>query len=279
MKNNKVLSSANSINVGRLVPQIVYYFYAYIQLVDKKVISSGDKVNFAVPTGNFGNILAGYYAKALGLPVNKLICASNENNVLYDFIKTGVYNRNREFYKTISPSMDILVSSNLERLLYYLSGKNNALVKELMEELNSKGKYEITQDMWQLLNKDFYGGCVFKEDVLKTIKETFEKYGYLLDTHTAVAYKTMEDYKKETKDKTATIVLSTASPYKFTRSVYQALYGEAEEDEFTLMEKLFKNTKVEIPENLKNLQTKEIRHSHVCKVDEMKKFVISASEK
>ncbi|HHZ02027.1 MAG TPA: threonine synthase [Tissierellia bacterium] len=279
LKNNKVLSSANSINVGRLVPQIVYYFYAYIQLVDKKVISSGDKVNFAVPTGNFGNILAGYYAKALGLPVNKLICASNENNVLYDFIKTGVYNRNREFYKTISPSMDILVSSNLERLLYYLSGKNNALVKELMEELNSKGKYEITQDMWQLLNKDFYGGCVFKEDVLKTIKETFEKYGYLLDTHTAVAYKTMEDYKKETKDKTATIVLSTASPYKFTRSVYQALYGEAEEDEFTLMEKLFKNTKVEIPENLKNLQTKEIRHSHVCKVDEMKKFVISASEK
>ncbi|NLJ57766.1 MAG: threonine synthase [Tissierellia bacterium] len=275
---NRVLSSANSINVGRLVPQIVYYFYSYMKLVEKAAINIGDKVNFAVPTGNFGNILAGYYAKVLGLPVNKLICASNENNVLYDFINTGVYNRNREFHKTISPSMDILVSSNLERLLYYLSGKNNSMVRDFMESLKSTGRYTITDEMLKELKEDFYGGFVEKEYAEKTIKETFEKYGYLLDTHTAVAYKTMEDYRKETGDGTANIVLSTASPYKFSKSVYESLYGSANEDEFELMENLSQKTKVKVPANLNNLKNKEVKHSQVCNVNKMEEYVIFASK-
>lgn len=274
---NKVLSSANSINIGRLVPQIVYYFYSYMKLIENKDIKIWDKVNFSVPTGNFGNILAGYYAKILGLPVNKLICASNENNVLYDFIKTGVYNKNREFHKTISPSMDILVSSNLERLLYYLSGKNNQVVKEYMEQLNNTGKYEITNDMFEKLNNDFYGGCVFKEDAQKTIKDIYNKYGYLLDTHTAVAYKALEDYKMNTEDNTVSLVLSTASPFKFSKSVYESLFKEVNKDEFELMEELSEKTKVSIPENLKNLKNKEIKHCEVCNINEMESFVISAT--
>lgn len=275
--NNKILSSANSINIGRLVPQIVYYFASYIKLVEKESIKVGDKVNFSVPTGNFGNILAGYYAKTLGLPINKLICASNENNVLYDFIKTGTYDKNREFQKTISPSMDILVSSNLERLLYYLSGKNNQLVKDLMDQLNKEGKYEINDQMFNMLKKDFYGGCVFKDQAQETIKDTFDKYGYLLDTHTAVAYKALEDYKLETKDHTVSLVLSTASPYKFTKSVYEALYGETEDTEFALMEKLSEKTKAAIPENLKNLQNKEVRHRDLCGANEMENYVMDKS--
>ncbi len=275
--NNKVLSSANSINIGRLVPQIVYYFTSYIKLVEKQTIKIGDKVNFSIPTGNFGNILAGYYAKILGLPINKLICASNENNVLYDFIKTGTYDKNREFHKTISPSMDILVSSNLERLLYYLSGKDNQLVKSLMDQLNKEGKYEISDQMAEKLGQDFYGGCVFKGQAQETIKNTFERYGYLLDTHTAVAYKALEDYKIETQDNTVSLVLSTASPYKFTKSVYEALFGITKDDEFNLMEELLEKTNVSIPENLRNLQNKEIRHQDVCSVNEMKNYVMLKS--
>lgn len=270
---NKLFSSANSINVGRLVPQIVYYFYSYMKLVANNEIKIWDKVNFSVPTGNFGNILAGYYAKILGLPVNKLICGSNENNVLYDFIKTGIYDRNRRFHKTISPSMDILVSSNLERLLFYVSGKNNQKVKELMEMLNSTGKYEICPEMKGKINEEFYASCVFKEDTEKTIKDTFDQLGYLLDTHTAVAYKALMDYKKETGDNTVSIVLSTASPYKFSRSVYEALYGQKDMGEFEIMEELSKKTNVVIPENLKGLNNKTVRHTCVCEANEMESYV------
>ena len=272
---NKVFSSANSINVGRLVPQIVYYFYSYMKLVEDGAIKLNDKINFSVPTGNFGNILAGYYAKTLGLPINKLICASNENNVLYDFIKTGTYNRNRTFYKTISPSMDIIVSSNLERLLYYISGKNNEIVKKLMDDLNILGKYEINEEMKKILDSEFYTGCVYKEDTEKTIKETYEKYGYLLDTHTAVAYKTLEEYQNETKDKTVSVVLSTASPYKFSRSVYESLYGESDKEEFEIMYELEEKTGVKIPENLKGLENKKVLHNSVCEINGMENYVLN----
>jgi threonine synthase len=270
---NKIFSSANSINVGRLVPQIVYYFYSYIRLVDSGVIKMWDKVNFSVPTGNFGNILAGYYAKLLGLPVNKFLCGSNENNVLYDFIRTGVYDRNRKFYKTISPSMDILVSSNLERFLYYMSGKNNEEVKDLMGKLNSTGRYEISTEMKTKINSEFYAGCVFKKDTERTIKEVFEKYGYLLDTHTAVAYKTLKEYRKETGDETVSIIMSTASPYKFSRSVYESLYGATDKKEFEVMEELSKKTGVPIPENLKELNKKKILHTKVCEINEMEDYI------
>ncbi len=272
-ENNKIFSSANSINIGRLIPQIVYYFYTYVKLVESNVIKNWDKINFSVPTGNFGNILAGYYAKMLGLPINKLLCGSNENNVLYDFIKTGVYDRNRKFHKTISPSMDILISSNLERLLYYMSGKNNEIVKTLMEQLSSNGKYEVSTEMKEKINKEFFAGCVFKEDTVRTIKEVYDKYRYLLDTHTAVAYKTLMDYKKETGDETVSVVLSTASPFKFSKSVYEALFGETDNNEFAIMEELSEKTGVPIPENLKGLNNKKVCHTTVCEVGEMEGFV------
>lgn len=272
-ENNKLFSSANSINVGRLIPQIVYYFYSYAKLVEQNAIKMWDKINFSVPTGNFGNILAGYYAKMLGLPINKLICGSNENNVLYDFIKTGTYDKNREFHKTISPSMDILVSSNLERLLYYVSGKDNEEVKQLMFSLNSTGSYEVSEEMKEKIKSEFYADCVFKEETEKAIKRTFEKHNYLLDTHTAVAYKALESYRKETKDETVSVVLSTASPFKFSRSVYEALYGPNEKNEFEIMEELSYRTKVSIPENLRNLDKKPVLHTRVCEINEMVKYV------
>jgi len=270
---NKTFSSANSINVGRLVPQIVYYFYTYMKLVEDGVIKLNDKINFSVPTGNFGNILAGYYAKTLGLPINKLICASNENNVLCDFLQTGVYDRNRTFYKTISPSMDILVSSNLERLLYFISGKNNEIVKKLMDDLNKIGKYEINKEMKQILDSAFYASCVYKEETQKTIKSTYEKYGYLLDTHTSVAFKVLEDYKNETGDNTVSVVLSTASPYKFSRSVYESLFGESDKSEFEIMYELSEKTGVKIPENLQGLENKQVLHESVCEKNEMEEYV------
>ena len=270
---NKIFSSANSINVGRLVPQIVYYFYSYMKLIDLGTIKMWDKVNFSVPTGNFGNILAGYYAKLLGLPVNMLLCGSNENNVLYDFIRTGIYDRNRKFYRTISPSMDILVSSNLERFLYYVSGKNNEEVKTMMEKLNSTGRYEVNTEIKRKINEEFYAGCVFKEDTERTIREVFEKYGYLLDTHTAVAYKTLNEYRKETGDEAAGIIMSTASPFKFSGSVYESLYGATDKNEFAIMEELSERTGVPIPENLKELNKKEILHTAVCEINEMEDYV------
>lgn len=272
-KNNMAFSSANSINIGRLVPQIVYYFHSYFELIRKDVIKLNDKVNFCVPTGNFGNILAGYYAKMLGLPINKLICASNENNVLYDFIKTGVYDKNRQFHKTISPSMDILISSNLERLLYYISGKDNKLVQNFMESLNSSGKYEVTEKMKEEIANNFYTDCVFKEDTQKTIKEVYEKEKYLMDTHTAVAYKALENYKKKENDTTVSIVLSTASPFKFSRSVYEALYGQSEKEEFDIMCELSEKTGIEIPMKLKALKNKEVLHHTVCEKEEMLDFI------
>lgn len=278
-KDNKMFSSANSINIGRLVPQIVYYFYAYMKLVESNDIKIGDKVNFAVPTGNFGNILAGYYAKNLGLPVNKLICGSNENNVLYDFIRTGIYDRNRDFHKTISPSMDILVSSNLERLLYYVSGKDNKIVNNLMEQLNSTGRYEVTDEMKKIISDEFYADCVFKEETEETIKKVYEKHGYLLDTHTAVAYRTLENYKKRTDDKTVSIVLSTASSYKFSKSVYESLYQETDNDEFEIMQELSDKTGVKIPENLKGLKEKTVLHKEVCETLEMENYVRKIANK
>lgn len=277
-ESNIIFSSANSINVGRLIPQIVYYFYSYIKLVDSEAIKMGDKVNFSVPTGNFGNILAGYYAKMLGLPVNKFLCASNENNVLYDFIRTGVYDRNREFYKTISPSMDILVSSNLERFLYYISEKNNEEVKNLMEKLNLTGRYEINSEMKNKIGTEFYAGCAFKDDTERTIKEVFEKYGYLLDTHTAVAYKTLKEYRKETGDETVSVVMSTASPFKFSKSVYESLYGVTEKKEFEIMEELSQKSGVPIPQNLKALNKKDVLHTAVCEINEMKDYVRTAAK-
>ncbi len=274
-ENNKLFSSANSINIGRLVPQIVYYFNSYMKLVENKRIELGDKINFSVPTGNFGNILAGYYAKLLGLPINKLICASNENNVLYDFIKTGIYDRKRKFYKTISPSMDILVSSNLERLLYFISGKDNNVVKSLMSELNENGKYEINEDMKAILDSDFYADYVCKEETIKTIKKVYEQYKYLLDTHTAVAYKALESYKKETGDKRVSVVLSTASPFKFSRSVYEALYGASDKSEFEIMSELSLSTGVNIPSNLKDLEKESVKHTSQCEISEMASYIES----
>lgn len=281
-ENNMNFSSANSINIGRLAPQVVYYFYAYKKLVEDNKIKFGDKVNFAVPTGNFGDILAGRYAKMLGLPVNKLICASNENNVLYDFINTGVYNRKRELAKTISPSMDILVSSNLERLLYYVSGKDNDIVASLMESLKTKGEYTIPEFMLKEIQNEFYAGYANDTESKTTIKEYYEKNSYLADTHTAVALKVTDEYKKITGDTTATVVLSTASPYKFSNSVFAAVYGEAEAEklgnEYDIMQALSDKTGVEIPESLKVLKNKQVIHTSVKNKDEMPDFVLRSLE-
>lgn len=266
------LSSANSINIGRLIPQMVYYVYAYAQLVENNKIKLGDKVNFIVPTGNFGNILAGYYAKQVGLPVNKLVCASNDNNVLYDFLNTGNYTRKRNFLKTISPSMDILISSNLERLLYYVSGCDNDYVNEIMNDLNTKGEYTIKEEMLKQIQEEFACGYATNDETEATIKTVYEKDQYLLDPHTAVAYKVLlENVDKEH----ANVVLSTASPYKFTRSVYESLYETSEEDEFTLMKKLNEKTDVMIPTNLKDLDKKPVLHNDVIEKDAMKDYVLA----
>lgn len=265
------LSSANSINIGRLIPQMVYYVYGYIKLVTMGKIKMGEEVNFIVPTGNFGNILAGYYAKQIGLPVHKLVCASNENNVLYDFLQNGTYDRNRGFLKTISPSMDILISSNLERLLYYVSGNDNEYVNALMNDLSSKGKYTIKKEMLDQIQKDFACGYASNEDTKKTIKKIYEKDGYLLDPHTAVAYKVLLD-TVDTDHKN--IVLSTASPYKFTKSVYDSLYNTSDEDEFTLMKSLYEKTSVSIPKNLCDLEKQMILHSDVIEKNEMREYVL-----
>ena len=267
---DKKFSSANSINIGRLTPQIVYYIVSYVELVKNNKIKMGDKINFVVPTGNFGDILAGYYAKKLGLPVNKFICASNNNNVLYDFLTTGTYDRNREFLKTISPSMDILISSNLERLLYDLSGANDKYIKSLMEDLNKNGKYQVNDEILKKIKEQFGAGYATDEETAKTIKKIWEEEKYLLDPHTAVAYKVMLEQNLSEP----TVVLSTASPYKFCASVANALLNIHDEDEFVLMQKLYETTKIEIPENLKNLKSKEILHSDIIKKEEMPEYVL-----
>lgn len=267
-------SSANSINIGRLVPQITYYFTSYAKLVNDGEITIGDKINFVVPTGNFGNILAGYFAKLLGLPVNKLICAANENNVLYEFLNTGVYDINREFIKTMSPSMDILISSNLERLLYYMSGKDNTYINKIMKELKTNRKYEVNEEIKIKLKKEFWSSYCNEQDTLNTIKIIYERYNYVIDTHTAVAYKVYNDYMLENLDELKTVILSTASPFKFTGSVYKALFGDSSSNELDLIKELSIKTNVKIPKAIKNLADRKILHKRVCNSNSMDKEVL-----
>ena len=267
-------SSANSINIGRLVPQIVYYFYAYTRLLGQGRIDPGEKVNFDVPTGNFGNILAAYYAKLLGLPVNKLICASNENKVLFDFFRTGTYDRNREFILTNSPSMDILISSNLERLIFRLTDNNAEETVRLMGALKSEGKYTITDAMREKIT-DFYGNYASEEEDKEVIRRIFDKEKYVLDTHTAVAVSVYEKYKSETGDETLTVVDSTASPYKFTKSVMEAITGHSEDDRdpFELVDELNRLSGMYIPKAIEEIRTAPILHTKECDADKMKKCV------
>lgn len=276
---NLKFSSANSINWGRLVPQIVYYFSAYADLVKKGNISVGQKVNFVVPTGNFGNILAGYYAKIMGLPVNRFVCASNDNNIITDFIITGQYDKRREFIKTVSPSMDILISSNLERLLYILSDNDDARVSQWMKELNEDGHYDVGQEISKKIRTDFWAGWSKQDETLKTIELVYEEDNYLLDTHTAVAVDVYDKYVITTGDLTPSVVISTASPFKFNNSVCKALFGQDEiegKSEFELLELLSKKTTLPIPEGLKDLDKKQVLHKQVCEKEEMKDIVIKS---
>lgn len=275
LKQNIKLSSANSINWGRLVPQVVYYFSAYADMLKDKKIQIGDKVNFVVPTGNFGDILAGYYAKKMGLPVNKLICASNKNKVLTEFFETGVYNANREFFKTQSPSMDILISSNLERLLYDLSGKDDTFVASLMEQLKQKGEYKITDEMFKELTSVFAAGYADEEKTSSAIKQMWQETNYCIDTHTAVGVAVYEDYKTDTKDNTPTVLLSTASPYKFPHAVLEAIFGKAPKDEFDAADEI-KNMGVKQPKQIAELKTKPVLHKAVCNKEDMPKTILNA---
>lgn len=266
-------SSANSINWGRLVPQIVYYFSAYADLLKNEEIQFGDKVNFVVPTGNFGNILAAYYAMEMGLPVNKLICASNENNVLTDFISTGIYDRKRELIKTVSPSMDILISSNLERLLYELTGHNSDLISEWMKALKNEGVYTIDADTKKKMTKLFWGGYSNESETLKTIECIYKEYNYVIDTHTAVGIDVYDKYVISTGDMTKTVIVSTASPFKFNESVAKSIFGEEEvkgKNEFELLEMLAEKCSLVIPKGLRDLEKKVIRHGDVCDKTDMK---------
>lgn len=266
-------SSANSINIGRLVPQVVYYVYAYTRLLADGEIKAGDKINAVVPTGNFGNILAAFYAKNMGLPINKLICASNENKVLYDFFTTGEYDRNREFVLTTSPSMDILISSNLERLIYRIAGNSAKKNSELMESLKNTGKYEITPEMKAQLS-DFYGNYATEAEDAATIKKLYEDTGYVIDTHTAVAATVYEKYKKETGDDTVTVIASTASPYKFTRSVMDAIDSKYDSmTDFELVDELSKISNVAVPQAIEDIRTAPVLHDTVCEVNEMSSSV------
>ena len=273
------LSSANSINIGRLAPQVVYYFRAYADLLARNVIKLGEKVDFSVPTGNFGDILAGWFAKEMGLPVGRLICASNANDVLTEFINTGRYDRRREFHKTISPSMDILVSSNLERLLYLMSG-DAALVKTLMGELAENGCYEIPEDLFDRLSREFWAGCCNDTATKGAIRQIWNEFHYLADTHTAVAWNVAQQYKAFTGSQRPVVILSTASPYKFPAAVLDALGEEAQGDEFAIMEQLHTITGVPVPKNLQGLKEKPVRHSTVLGKEEMLSFVLGkAGEK
>ena len=268
------LSSANSINIGRLAPQITYYFKAYRDLLDAGKIQLGDEVNFCVPTGNFGDILAGYLAKLLGLPVGMLICASNANKVLDDFIKTGTYDRRRPLHKTQSPSMDILVSSNLERLLYLMSGQDSALVARLMKELNTTGSYSVPENLKKAIDEQFWADFAGDAETAATVKAVWEKHGYLCDTHTAVGWYVAENYVKETGDKRPMVVLSTASPYKFPASVLSAIGGDTSGDEFQQMETLSTITGVPIPGNLAGLKELPERHTGVIEKEAMLSYVL-----
>ena len=267
------LSSANSINIGRLAPQVVYYYRSYADLVKAGRIRTGDKVDFVVPTGNFGDILAGYFAKEMGLPVGKLVCASNANNVLTDFLRTGRYDRRRPFYKTVSPSMDILVSSNLERLLYLLSG-DDKLVAGLMKSLSEEGAYEVPAEMLEKLHELFWAGCCDDEAAKAAIGKVWKEEHYLCDTHTAVAWDVAQQYKKENPAHNAVVVLSTASPYKFPAAVLEGIGEQAKGDEFDVMEQLHDVTGVPVPKNLATLRERAVRHRDVIERDEMLDYVL-----
>ncbi len=277
-ENNMLFSSANSINWGRLLPQIVYYISAYCDMVNSGKIALGDKINIVVPTGNFGNILAAYYASCMGMPVNKFICASNSNNVLTDFINTGVYNKNREFFTTISPSMDILVSSNLERLLYKLSGNDDIATKEWMTSLKTNGSYTVSDNVKAEISRLFYGGFCDDCSTKQTIRNMFEENGYLCDTHTAVAVNVYDKYVNETGDKTPAVIASTASPYKFSASVLQALKPGADlpDTEFDAVEMLEDITGAPVPKPLASLKDKSVRFSDVTSVEEMPDYVMKS---
>lgn len=267
------LSSANSINIGRLAPQVVYYVRAYADLVKSGKIKVGDKVDYVVPTGNFGDILAGYFAKQMGLPVGKLVCASNANNVLTDFLKTGHYDRKRPFYKTVSPSMDILVSSNLERLLYLLSG-DDKLVADLMAQLSQNGCYDVPAEMLEKLRDLFWAGCCDDAGTKAAIGRVWCEHHYLCDTHTAVAWDVAQQYKAADPDHNPVVILSTASPYKFPAAVLKGI-GEAEAgDEFAVMEQLHAVTGVPVPKNLTGLKEREVLHKDVIAPEEMLDYVL-----
>ena len=272
-----VLSSANSINFGRLVPQIAYYFSAYCDLVNAGEINLGDEINFVVPTGNFGNILAGYYAKKMGLPVNKLVCASNSNNVLTEFFASGVYDKNREFYKTISPSMDILISSNLERLIYEISDRDSALTEERMNFLKTTGKYNVSKAEREELEKTFFAGFCDEEDCLRKIKEFYDDFGYVSDTHTAVALAVCDEFSSFCDNENKNVVLSTASPYKFSQSVYKAISGKTIKDAFVASDKLFEESAVPVPDAITGLKTAKERFTSVVDknlaAEEVKNFI------
>ncbi len=267
-------SSANSINWGRLLPQIVYYFWAYLKLIETKTIYFDDEVNVCVPTGNFGNILAAYYAKRMGLPVKKLICASNSNNVLSDFINTGIYNSKRQFYHTYSPSMDILISSNLERFLFEISNRNPAKIIKWYEELSQTGIFKVDETTKIRIKSELYGNYATENETLNEIKDTFLNYNYLVDTHTAVGISVYKKYLNETEDNTPTILCSTASPYKFNNTVYMALTDKNEKlDEFFTLTELSKITGVPIPPNLSILKDLKVLHKDVIEIKEAKKIL------
>ncbi len=268
------LSSANSINIGRLAPQVMYYFRAYKDLMDAGKISLGDQVNFSVPTGNFGDILAGYIAKLLGLPVGKLICASNANNVLTDFIRTGTYDKRRPLLKTTSPSMDILVSSNLERLLYLLSG-DTELVSRLMKQLNTEGAYTVPGEMQHKIQAEFWAAYCDDKRADEIMGRVYKDYGYLCDPHTAAGWAAAEDYVAETGDNRAMVVLSTASPYKFPVAVLNAIGGDTSGSEFQQMQRLSAITGVPVPKNLANLEGKEEKHTGVIQKEDMLQYVLN----
>lgn len=266
-------SSANSINIGRLVPQICYYVYAYAKLLAEEKITEGETINVVVPTGNFGNILAAFYAKNMGLPIGKLICASNDNKVLYDFFRTGTYDRNREFVLTTSPSMDILISSNLERLIYRIAGNDAGKNAELMAALTGQGKYEITADMKQEL-ADFYGNYASEAETAAEIKRLYSDCGYVLDTHTAVASAVYQKYVAETGDTAKTVIASTASPFKFTRSVMNAIDSKYDSmSDFELVDELSRLANVPVPNAIEEIRTAPVLHDKQCEVDQMKDTV------
>ncbi len=273
-ENDMLFSSANSINWGRLAPQIVYYVSAYCDLLARKDFEG--EFNIVVPTGNFGNILAAYYAKKMGVPVGKLICASNTNNVLTDFINNGTYNRNRDFYTTISPSMDILISSNLERMIFELSGNDDKKVAAWQNELNQNGTFTVDEDIKSKITNLFWGGCCSDEKTLETINKYFSKYGYLCDTHTAVALNVYEQYVKATGDDKTTVIASTASPYKFANSVLSAISNKTGKDEFDTVNILSKETKTEIPEPIKALENASVRFNEICDKEDMLQSVYKA---